>query len=109
MKRPVNQIRGGGGFGQGIGLDHGVAHMEEAEGGAQWEEVGVRSGWLCSRFSAMTWWWRFEVIKAAFSLMWTVQFHPFFNIIHIVANQIRHRFIEKISNTFFFLFQIMFL
>ena len=40
MKRPVNQqIGGGGGFGQGAGLDHGVAHMEEAEGGAQWDEA----------------------------------------------------------------------
>ena len=58
MKRPVSQQIGGGGvFGQGVGLYHGVAHMEEAEGGAQREEVGVGSGWLCSRFSAMTWWW----------------------------------------------------
>ena len=49
MKRPVNQqIGGGGGFGQGAGLDHGVAHREEAEGGAQWEEVGVGRGWVFS-------------------------------------------------------------
>ena len=38
----------GGGVEQGAGLDHGVAHREEAEGGAQWEEVGVGRGWLCS-------------------------------------------------------------
>ena len=41
VKRPENQQFGGGvGFGQGAGLYHGVAHMEEAEGGAQWKEVG---------------------------------------------------------------------
>ena len=49
MKGPVNQqIGGGGGVEQGAGLDYGVTHREEAEGGVQWEEVGVGSGWLCS-------------------------------------------------------------
>ena len=35
--------------------DHGVARREEAVGGAQWEEVGVGCGLLCSWSSAMTW------------------------------------------------------
>ena len=49
MKRPVNQQIGGGwGVEQSAGLDHGVARREEAEGGAQWDEVGVGSGLLCS-------------------------------------------------------------
>ena len=47
----------------------------------------------------------FEVTKAVFSLKWKVQFQPFFHYI-ITANQIRHDFIEKISNNFF---QTMFL
>ena len=49
MKRPVShQIGGGWGVEQSAGLDHGVARREEAEGGAQWDEVGVGSGLLCS-------------------------------------------------------------
>ena len=34
------QIGGGWGVEQSVGLDHGVPRREEAEGGAQWDEVG---------------------------------------------------------------------
>ena len=78
-----------------------VLNGEKSEWGVGGNDLVVAA---VGRKGHMRTWWpasRFEVIKAAFSLMLTVQFHPFFNIIHLVANQIRHRFIEDISNTFF--------
>ena len=78
-----------------------VLNGEKSERGVGGNDLMVAA---VGRKGHMKTWWpasRFEVIKAAFSLMLTVQFHPFFNIIHLVANQIRHRFIEEISNTFF--------